>query len=317
MNHGSGSVNSEASPMPEQVGQREHREEKASAHVGHEPVPAATTRPSMSPTEQALWAMSFEDLFEHAKSKGFGRTKKESRKSGRVRIIKWILQKEGVVPYIAPRDTNSSAPGTIPSNATSRTLNANGAVPHPEAVLQTLDPVLQRQIDVVKIQYLTCTYEELLALAMQRSYQLFKDNAGKMPSRSRGALVNWLASWDVLKSDREKRWWLGDGIDLVNRAKAMGFEGGGAATKKYDVIVWLRSTTEEAEEEVARVAEPTPVSRSAVKRKRTTAAEDKGEAVETSVSRRPAKGSRRPRGWDPGHKNLLGALTAHKTGSSD
>ena len=46
-------------------------------------------------------------------------------------------------------------------------------------------------------------------------------------------MANWLASWDVLKSDREKKWWLGDGIDLVNRVKVMGYQG---PPKKYDGI---------------------------------------------------------------------------------
>lgn len=308
--YGPGSVASEASPIRCQIDEHEQEEEKATGDVaGREPDRAATNRPSMTPREQALWAMNFDDLFENAKSMGFGKVKRESRKTGRVRIIKWILQKEDITPYVARRDANAPASGTHNSTA-SRALNANGATPHPEALLHTSDPTLQRQIDAAKPQYLARTNNDLLALAMERSYQLFKDSAGKMPSRSRGALVDWLAGWDVLKSPREKRWWLGDGIDLVNRAKAMGFEGGGAATKKYDVIVWLRSTTEAAEEEVARVAEPTPVNGSAVKRKRTAqAAEDGGNiSDETPVSRRPAKGSRRPRGWDPGLKDLRGAL---------
>jgi hypothetical protein len=66
-------------------------------------------------------------------------------------------------------------------------------------------------------------------------------------------MANWLAAWDVLKSPREK-WWLSDGIDLVNRAKAMGYQG---PSRKYEVIVWLRSTAEESEVGVTEVAEPT------------------------------------------------------------
>ena len=81
----------------------------------------------------------------------------------------------------------------------------------------------------------------------------------------------------VLKSPREKRWWLSDGIDLVNRAKAMGYQG---PARKYDVIVWLRSTPEDAEIEVAEVAVPTP---------------NKKREAKQAVSKRHAKGSKRPR----------------------
>lgn len=117
---------------------------------------------------------------------------------------------------------------------------------------------------------------------MQRSYQLFKDSNGKLPSKSISAMANWLAAWDVLKSPREKKWWLGDGIDLVNRAKAMGYQG---PSRKYEVIVWLRTTSEDSE--VKEIAEPTPN-----KKKRRT------EDATPPVSKRHAKGSRRPDGWD-------------------
>ena len=122
---------------------------------------------------------------------------------------------------------------------------------------------------------------DLLALAMQRSYQLLKDSKGKLPSKSIKAMANWLAAWDVLKSPREKKWWLGDGIDLVNKAKAMGYQG---SSKKYDVIVWLRTTPEDAE--VTEVAEPTPNKK------------HKAEEAPESISNRPAKGSKRPHGWN-------------------
>jgi hypothetical protein len=60
----------------------------------------------------------------------------------------------------------------------------------------------------------------------------------------------------------------------------MGYQG---SSKKYDVIVWLRSTPEEAE---AEVAEHTP------DKKR------EGEELAQPVSKRPAKGSKRPHGWN-------------------
>ena len=106
-------------------------------------------------------------------------------------------------------------------------------------------------------------------------------------------MAAWLATWDVLKSEREKKWWLGDGIDLVNKAKAMGYQGT-ANPKKYDVIIWLRGTSEAAEREVmSEVREPTPN-----KRKKRTAGEVDGEdVVAQRVSKRPAKGSKREAGW--------------------
>lgn len=120
-----------------------------------------------------------------------------------------------------------------------------------------------------------------------------------MPSRAKPALAEWLAAWDVLKSPREKRWWLGDGIDLVNKAKAMGYEG--ASTKKYDVIVWLRSTPEDAEAWVANVAEPTPVAKPPKRHA------DAAAVATARVSKRPAKGSQRPAGWNRSLNGLLGA----------
>lgn len=93
----------------------------------------------------------------------------------------------------------------------------------------------------------------------------------------------------MLKSEREKNWWLGDGIDLANKAKAMGYQGT-ANPKKYDVILWLRGTREDAETEVAgSVAVPTPTGKPNLKRKA-------GEQV-PKVSKRPAKGTKREKGW--------------------
>jgi len=101
-----------------------------------------------------------------------------------------------------------------------------------------------------------------------------------LPKSSANSLVR-----DVLKSPREKRWWLGDGIDLVNKAKAMGY---GGSSRKYETIVWLRSTPEDAEVEVEEVVEePTPNKKRKAEGKNT-----------QQVSKRPAKGSKRPHGWD-------------------
>lgn len=240
----------------------------------------ATTHPFMTPQEAKWWAMTFEELYQHARSKNFGKTGTEGRKSGRIKIIKWLCEREGIIPYIAPSIT---PPVEATPIITRPNFRPNGSISHPEAILRTSDPALQRMIDEAEKKYRCWPAAELLALAMQRSYQLLKDSNGKLPSKSISAMANWLAAWDVLKSPREKKWWLGDGIDLVNRAKAMGYQG---PSRKYEAIVWLRSTAEDAEVEV--VAEPTP--NKAVKRK--------AEEPSRPVSKRPAKGSKRPNGWD-------------------
>ncbi|KAG0650812.1 hypothetical protein D0Z07_2672 [Hyphodiscus hymeniophilus] len=247
--------------------------------VGHDEIPMA--RPSMTLQETKWWAMSFEELYKHAQSKNFGKSEKESRKSGRVKIIRWLCEKEEIIPYAAPSVASLETTQTIARP----TVRPTGAISHPEAILRTTDPALQRFIDEAEKKYQTWPGAQLRELAMNRSYQLLKDSSGKLPSKSSSAIANRLAAWDVLKSTREKSWWLGDGIDLVNRAKAMGYQG---SSKKYDVIVWLRSTPEDAEAEAIQIAKPTPNKKS---RKRKT------EEAPLPVSKRPAKGSRRPYGW--------------------
>jgi hypothetical protein len=243
----------------------------------------ATTHPFMTPQETTWWDMSFEELYQHARSKNFGKAGKEGRKSGRIRIIKWLCEKEGITPFAAPSITPVVEAMPIIARPT---LRPTGAISHPEAILRTSDPALQRVIDEAKKEYQQWPAADLLALAMQRSYQLLKDSKGKLPSKSISAMANWLAAWDVLKSPREKKWWLGDGIDLVNKAKAMGYQG---PSRKYEVIVWLRSTPEESEVGVTKVAEPTP-NKIPMKRE--------GEKAAQPVSKRSAKGSKRPQGWD-------------------
>jgi hypothetical protein len=233
---------------------------------------AAIPTAFMLKEESELWAMSFEELYQHAKSKHFG----DGRKTGRIRIIQWLCKKEGITPYVAP----SIIPpvDTTDKDSTMPVLRPTGAVAHPEAILQTSDPALQLLIDEKEMKYQTWSAANLLTLCMQRSYQLLKDSKGKLPGKSIAAMAKWCASWDVLKSEREKSWWLGDGIELVNRAKAMGYQG---PSKKYEVILWLRTTPEEAEVEVARVAEPTPNSNPS----------KTGAGKTKQVSKRRAKGS--------------------------
>jgi len=229
--------------------------------------------------------MSFEELYQDARNQGFGRTGERGRKSGQVRIIKWLCA-NSITPYVAP----SVAPAVEDTKAMKRPMiRPTGAISHPEAILRTSDPALQRLIVEGEEKYKTWPADKLLELAMQRSYQLLKDSQGKLPSKSISAMSSWLAAWDVLKSPREKSWWLRDGIDLVNRAKAMGYEG---SSKKYDVILWLRTTPEDFEAEAKdQIAQPTPNKRP---KKRDADSEAR------NISKRPAKGLKRPHGWhDP------------------
>ncbi|KAI9049540.1 hypothetical protein LZ554_006568 [Drepanopeziza brunnea f. sp. 'monogermtubi'] len=126
------------------------------------------------------------------------------------------------------------------------------------------------------------------------SYQFFNLSylcplGGSVPYLLRTSLKLWTLD-HVLKSEREKKWWLGDGLDLVNKAKAIGYEG---SSKKYDVILWLRNTPEEVDGETEHVAAPTD-NKAANEEKR----KPEGEPVKTQ-SMRPAEGSMRPGGWQP------------------
>lgn len=164
----------------------------------------------MTDKESIWWAMSFEELYQLARRNGFGKGK-EGRKSGRVRIIKWLCDSEGITPYVAPTVTP-----VVEAPITARPIvRPTGAIAHPEAILRTNDHALQKRIDEAFKNYIKLPSVDLLALCMARSYQLLKDSQGKLPSKSCKAMANWLAAWDVLKSPREKKWWLGDGIDLV------------------------------------------------------------------------------------------------------
>jgi hypothetical protein len=65
-----------------------------------------------------------------------------------------------------------------------------GAISHPEAILRTSDPELQRLIDEAEKKYKQWQAADLLELSMQRSYQLLKDSKGKLPSKSISAMAN-------------------------------------------------------------------------------------------------------------------------------
>ncbi|PVH85456.1 hypothetical protein DL98DRAFT_45964 [Cadophora sp. DSE1049] len=231
--------------------------------------------------------MSFEELYQHARGQRYwGTTGTPRRKTGRIRTIKWLCENEGIVPFVAPIVASSVEASPVIARFTVR---PTGAISHPEANLCTNDPELQKLIDIEAAKYIQWPNTELLTLAMQRSYQLLKDSNSKLPSRSTASLSRWFASWDILKSPREKNCWLGDGIDLVNKAKALGYQG---RSTKYEVIVWLRTTAEEVHVEVKEIKEPTPNK----KPKKRMAEGVPGK----EVSKRPAKGSKRPNGWhDP------------------
>ena len=137
---------SRSSPTAKQRGNdgSENASEQGARHgntmVGQEQqnvLPATEHSSSMTPQETIWWAMSFEELYQEAKSKNFGKTGKKGRKSGRIRIIKWLCEKEGITPYVAPTvDTRLIAPPT------SHFTTKDGALSHPEAILRTSDPDL-------------------------------------------------------------------------------------------------------------------------------------------------------------------------------
>jgi hypothetical protein len=182
-----------------------HGDPTLDSQVGH----PATSHPSMTRQETIWWAMSFEELFQDARKKGFGKAGKESRKSGRVRIIKWLCAQKGITPYVV----SSVTPAVEDTAVINRpVVRPTGAISHPEAILRTSDPALQLLINDAEKKYKKWPADKLLELAMQRSYQLLKDSKGKLPSKSISAMSNWLAAWDILKSPREKSWWLRDGV---------------------------------------------------------------------------------------------------------
>jgi hypothetical protein len=242
----------------------------------------------MTKEESCWWAMSCDDLYKDAKSKDFGKGGKDGRKTGRVKMIKFLCEKASDTPYVAPTGEPAATP------AIERPIiRSTGAVSHPEAVLRTSDPALHALIDEAVLKYKTMPADDLLLHAKSISYLLLKDSSGKLPSKSIEAMAQWNAAWDVLKTPREKKWWESDGLELLNKAKAMGFQAAkNGSSKKYDVILWLRSTPEDSEIADGQIAEPTPNAAPnplGGKRKAGTTAQH--------MSRRPAKGSTRPNGW--------------------
>ena len=211
-------------------------------------------QPRMSAKEKRWWAMDDGALYEEARSSGFRKKDADTKRSGRIVIIRWLCKINCINPYVAPIVPSISATSLVAGPF----LRKDGAESHPEAILRTSDPALQRKIDKKAKVYRESSRYALLEIAKQRSYTLLKDSKGKMAGTSKKALAIWLAAWDVLKSPREKKWWLGDGLDVINVAKAMGYQGptlesASRASRKYDAIVWLRTRSEDAEVEIERV----------------------------------------------------------------
>src|ERR1700761_3023729 len=87
------------------------------------------TTATMTPQERIWWAMSFEELYRHARSKYSG----DGRKSGRIPIIKWLCEKEGNTPYMASTTRVVEATPIIRRP----TLRSSGTISHPETILRT------------------------------------------------------------------------------------------------------------------------------------------------------------------------------------
>ena len=170
----------EEQDVPEAEGTRSG--EEPTQQVDQSPI--ATSQSHMSPQERIWYAMSFEELYQHAKKKDFGKSGKEGRKTGCIQIIKWLCNKAGITPYVAPSITPVEAAPIIDVT----NMRDTGAISHPEAILRTSDPALQGLIDEAEKSYSTWSAADLLELCMQRSYQLLKDDKGKLPSKSKSAI---------------------------------------------------------------------------------------------------------------------------------
>lgn len=98
-----------------------------------------TTNTSMTPREKMWWSMTLTNYTSLPRARIL-EGGKEGRKAGRIHI-KWLCQREGITPYVAPTVT----PAVEATIAIVRpTLRPTGAISHPEAVLRTPDPDLQR-----------------------------------------------------------------------------------------------------------------------------------------------------------------------------
>ncbi|KAG9228835.1 hypothetical protein BJ875DRAFT_489485 [Amylocarpus encephaloides] len=242
-----------------------------------------TIYPSMTPQEKTWWAMSFLDLGEHAKGKGSGKALKVGALSRRTSIIRWLCKNEGITPYVPP----TVAPVAVAPIIEDRVVLDSGAIPHSETSLHTFDPALQLLIKKKEEEYQQLKWEGLKDLASQRPYTVLKDTQGRSPTRLMSELSKGLAAWDVLKSSREKEWRLGEGILLVNKAKAMGYTD--FSMKKYHIIVWLRSIPEDAYLDI-----PTAEHR----HKKSPDKSEGGDLPPQNFSKRATKGTKRPNEWD-------------------
>lgn len=81
-------------------------------------------------------------MHKHAYSNGLG--SRETRNTGRVRIIHWLCRNQGITPYVAPIVPSIAADYSVIGV---RVVRPSGAVSHPEAILRTSDPTLQLLID--------------------------------------------------------------------------------------------------------------------------------------------------------------------------
>ncbi|KAL5319518.1 hypothetical protein ACEPPN_012573 [Leptodophora sp. 'Broadleaf-Isolate-01'] len=111
--------------------------------------------------------------------------------------------------------------------------------PEPPPIISTIDTTpnaaQKKRIATEEKKYLKWSHEQLVSLARQRSYTISTGTRDALPHTT-GYLAHWLASWDVLLSDREKKWWVGDGKELEVKAFSAGYRG---MSKKYTIIAWL------------------------------------------------------------------------------
>lgn len=160
----------------------------------------------------------------------------------RVLMIKELCFRAGIRPFVAPLlpAFESFTDGTgirLPS----------GAISHPELNLRTTDPDQNKLIRAREQAYLEQPYEYVLGRVTRFSYGTLLSSDRSPPPTTLAVMAKWYAAFVVLKSDREKKWWAGDGLHLANIAKALGLQNCQGNPPKPEVIAFMRRIPEALE----------------------------------------------------------------------
>ncbi|KAG4430063.1 hypothetical protein IFR05_014453 [Cadophora sp. M221] len=175
------------------------------------------TRQIIDPRPLQWWLMDDHKLIDHARSRGYTLFPNRPKLSHKARkaIIKWLKDRESITAGITPDP------------------------PERPLIISTVDTTpntAQKQhIATEEERYLKWSHGRLASLARQRSYTISTGIRDELPQTTE-YLAHWLASWDVLLSDREKQWWASNGRELGAKAFSQGYKG---INKKYAIIAWL------------------------------------------------------------------------------